>query len=358
MTHQAGDDAQFPEKILTFKDSQVCVYVTEGWGIHDERWMSALRSLGYRPTPISLGRDVSDSESLRQAVESAAQGGHPVLAGPLHTVTEQLASLPIALVGLSWGYDLEGMATAEADLTWLSELGALIVDSDSNREIAKSAGVDPSRITFLPWGIDLEAFTLEGPRISPLELGLLPNARIVLSLRAHEPQYRVEDIIDAFVIARAEDTSLALVIGHQGSLTTKLKEKVSDLGLSQSVRFIGTLPESELAPLLRGSCCYVTASQVDGTSVTLLQAMACGTPVVASNTAGNQGWVTDNVTGHIFPTRDVAALAAAISRACASHSLDLVAPARALVESRADWKANVIRLGEAMRWARTDTATT
>jgi glycosyltransferase involved in cell wall biosynthesis len=353
MTNQVGDDAQFQAKVSTPKDSRACVYATEGWGIHDERWMSALRSLGYRPTSISLGRDVSDSESLRKAVESAALGGHPVLAGPLHTVTEQLASMPIALVGLSWGYDLEEMATAGADLTWLPKLGALIVDSDSNRDIAKSAGVDPARITFLPWGIDLEAFALEGPRISPLELGLLPNARIVLSLRAHEPQYRVGDIIEAFAIAQAKDTNLVLVIGHEGSLTAKLKEQVSDLDLSQSVRFIGPLPESELAPLLRGACCYVTASQVDGTSVTLLQAMACGTPVVASNTAGNQGWVTDKVTGHTFPTHDVAALAAAISSACAPNSTELIAPARALVESRADWKGNLTRLGEALDQSRT-----
>jgi glycosyltransferase involved in cell wall biosynthesis len=352
MTHQAGVDAQFPEKILGHKNSQVCVYVTEGWGIHDERWMSALRSLGYRPTPISLGGDATDLESLRKAVESAAQGGHPVLAGPLHAVTEHLAGLPVALVGLSWGYDLEDMATTGADLSWLPALGGLIVDSESNRGIAEGAGVDPTRITFLPWGIDLDAFTTDGPRASPITLGLPPNARLVLSLRAHEPQYRVGDIVEAFALAQATDPDLALVIGHHGSLTATLRERVTDLGIDPRVRFIGTLPENELAPLLRGACCYVSASQVDGTSVTLLQAMACGTPVVASNSAGNQGWVTDKETGRSFPTGDIPALAAAIAHACSSNGPDLVERARALVESRADWKGNLIRLRDALERAR------
>jgi glycosyltransferase involved in cell wall biosynthesis len=58
----------------------------------------------------------------------------------------------------------------------------------------------------------------------------------------------------------------------------------------------------------------VSASEVDGTSVTLLQAMACGTPVVVSDIDGNRGWVTEGKTGRLFRTGDAGEQASAIRR--------------------------------------------
>ena len=103
-----------------------CVYATENWGVHDERWMSALTEVGFEPVAISRGTD--DEEEFRARVEIAAfEGGGkaPVLAGPLHTVTHPLIGLDTRLVGLSWGYDIPEMS----DLSWLMHLDALIVDA-------------------------------------------------------------------------------------------------------------------------------------------------------------------------------------------------------------------------------------
>ncbi len=147
-----------------------CVYATSGWGIHDDRWIAALESVGYRPHAVSLGRDVDDVHHLQAAVAAAAAGGLPVLAGPLHSVTRHLVEMPISLVGLSWGYDFDVMATE--DRTWLAQLDGLIVDSWASAGYAQSQGLGRDRITFLPWGIDLARFPLEGPRTSPADLGL------------------------------------------------------------------------------------------------------------------------------------------------------------------------------------------
>ena len=114
------------------------------------------------------------------------------------------------------------------------------------------------------------------------------------------------------------------------------------------MRFIGTVPELELVPLMGRAACYVTASEVDGTSVTLLQAMACGTPVVASDTPGNLGWVEDGVTGFTFPTGDVQALASVLERILSSGSGNVTSRARVAVEANADWHANLDRLRLAM----------
>ena len=182
-----------------------------------------------------------------------------------------------------------------------------------------------------------------------------PHAHLVLSLRAHEPIYRVGDIIEAFArVPRRpglhEDfPDPYLIIGHSGSLTDELKQRVRDLGIADRTRFLGSVPEHDLVPLLGRAACYVTASEVDGTSVTLLQAMACGTPVIASDTPGNLGWVDDGVTGFTFPTGDVDALAAP-DRPGQPPLPDRASceRARALVEREADWHANLPRLRAAL----------
>ncbi len=331
-----------------------CVYATSGWGIHDERWVTALLEVGLTPHVVSLGRDAADPLELRQAVERAAQGGLPVLAGPLHSVTAHLVGLPIRLVGLSWGYDLSDLDDAGTDLSWLTRLDGLIVDSHANRAIAERAGLAPDRITFLPWGVDLATFVFHGPWIDAFHLGVPPHAHLVLSLRAHEPIYRVGDIIEAFArVPRRpglhEDfPDPYLIIGHSGSLTGSLKQRVRDLGIADRTRFLGSVPEDDLVPLLGRAACYVTASEVDGTSVTLLQAMACGTPVIASATPGNLGWVEEGATGFTFPTGDIDTLARLIDQVNHHYPTDVVERARALVENEADWHANLPRLRAAL----------
>jgi glycosyltransferase involved in cell wall biosynthesis len=335
-----------------------CVYATAGWGIHDERWLSALREIGRDPAVVSLGRDASDADDLRSRVRALALsgegGGHPILAGPLDTVTCELAALPLTVVGLSWGYDLDQMAERGEDLGWLAEIAGLVVDSEFNRGIAERAGVRPDDITFLPWGVDLAEFAFHGPWIDAFLLGVPPHAPLVVSLRAHEPLYRVDDVVRAF--ARVERHPDAhedfpdpyLIIGHSGSQTASLRQLVGELGIEPRVRFVGSVPEADLAPLLGRAACYATAAATDGTSVTLLQAMACGAPVVASATPGNLGWVEDGVTGFSFPTGDVAAMGDLMQRVLDRYPTEVVQRARARVEREADWHANLPRLARAL----------
>jgi glycosyltransferase involved in cell wall biosynthesis len=322
------------------------IYATTGWGIHDRRWVEALEACGF------VVQVFNANEDLREMIDQFEPSAAPVLAGPLTTVTRSLVGLRRPIFGLSWGYDLQqdhSQAVAADELTWISALSGLVVDSPATRDIAIGLGLASERIVLIPWGVDLELFAPEGPAVSATDLGFPPVSKVVLSLRTHDHLYRTTDVIEAFDRAARSDSSLVLVMGGDGPLTQAHRARVEELGLNDRVRFIGRIDEAELPALLRGADFYVTASETDGTSVTLLQAMACGTPVIASRNAGNASWIIDQRTGLTFAVGDVHALAFLLAAGGrSSQSADITRRARELVIAEADWSVNRRQLREVL----------
>jgi len=307
-----------------------CAYVSVGSGVHDLRWLSALRRLGHHPVHIERDRYVS-YEDFREAVRTTAASGIPVIAGPLD-IALSLIDVIDKLVLLSWGFDLQEIAS---DLN-LSVFTAVIVDSTANERVARESGASP--IINIPWGVDIEAIDSDASVADLSEYGIDADEPVVLSLRAHESRYRVRDIIEAFARRPRE---ARLVIGNSGTLTNALRQLVADLGIDAA--FIPPIPEDRVPSLLRRASAYVTASEVDGTSVTLLQAMACHVPIAASANSGNVDWIDDGVTGFLFPVANVDALETAIDRVLLANPA-VTQKARAQVEQRANWHTNIERL--------------
>lgn len=324
-----------------------CVYVTDGWGIHDERWVNALTTIEYSPQVLRLGLDMHSLEQLQEHLEQSVTSGTPILAGPLDSVTRYLTGFGLPVIGLSWGFDLLEML----DTAWLPELTGLIVDSPATQQKAIDAGVDSDRITMLPWGVDLSVFTPEGPTLD-LEYWHVPaDACVLLSLRAHEPRYHIADIISACADLMAHHQRAFLLIGHSGSLTPALKQLVEDYEISDRVRFIGTMDEDAIPALMRAVDVYVSASVVDGSSVTLLQAMACGTPVVVSDIPGNSYWMAGETAGWTFTAGSPASLSAQLTSMLGPDrdALQLrSAAALSRVHDLADWRANLKGLEKAL----------
>ena len=315
------------------------IYASASAGIHDRRWVEALRACGFEVTVMAANAE------LRASLEAFEPFTAPVLAGPLNAVTKLLVGLSRPVIGLSWGYDLQqghSQAVPLESLAWISKLDGLVVDSPATSDLAISLGLAAERIVLIPWGVDLEVFTPTGPVVSAAAHGFASGSRVVLSLRTHDTLYRTSDVIEAFARAALVDPALMLVMGGDGPLTPAHRARVAELGLESRVRFIGRVDEAELPALLRGAELYVTASETDGTSVTLLQAMACGVSVVASDNPGNDWWIEEGVTGHRFAVGDINTLANLMT--ARSGVLSMTEHAREVVRSRADWMVNRLAL--------------
>jgi glycosyltransferase involved in cell wall biosynthesis len=321
------------------------LYVSHTSGVHDDRWIEAMRSSGCTVTPLKVDPEGKEARSRVMSLTTEL-GIDIIVAGPLTTCTSHLVGLDVPLVGLSWGFDLHEMADDESDPdpSWMVGLAGLIVDSEPTRSIAEDLGVSRDRIELIPWGVDLDLFDPTGLRAEHPELPM--NSRVVLSARSHEPLYRVGDIVTAFEKARSlVNDDVYLVVLNDGPLTEEIKAGAGDHTL-----FLGRISERELAAWLRRSDLYVSASETDGSSVTLLQAMACGTPVLVSDIPGNREWVHAGLTGGIFPMGDVGALTQALTTALSDADIgESIDQAIAQVRSRADWSGNSPRLTSLLR---------
>ena len=258
------------------------------------------------------------------------------------------------LVSMSWGYDLLQDADRNALWRWatrytLKHSEAMVGDCNTIRQLAISFGMPDERFVTFPWGIDLEHFT---PRTSEHSND---ETFTLLSTRGWEPIYGADIIARAFtqVAQQRPELPLRLVMLSNGSQATLLRQILTNFNapsfqptnvssLNQQVYFPGQISYAELPSFYRSANLYVAATHSDGTSISLLEAMACGCPVLVSDISGNQEWVTPGENGWLFPDGDAHAMAVAILRAVDErHKLpEMGLAAHRTAEQRADWKKN------------------
>ena len=143
----------------------------------------------------------------------------------------------------------------------------------------------------------------------------------------------VQQVIAAFAAMR--HPTARLEIAGAGDFRPALERLAASLDLGERVRFLGRVSEDEKLRLLRRAWALVFASPKEGWGITNLEAAACGTPVVASNSPGIRESVRDGDTGFLVPHGDTAALAAALRRIAESPALvrTLGANARTFAET-------------------------
>jgi glycosyltransferase involved in cell wall biosynthesis len=163
-------------------------------------------------------------------------------------------------------------------------------------------GIAPGRLRTIFNGIDQERFQFTGPR---------PGGP-VLAVARLSPEKDVANLIRAAAIGVQRDPDLRVEVAGAGPCRVELGRLVEDLGLAGRVSFLGEVPD--IPGQLARSAIFVLPSRSEGISLTLLEAMACGLPVVATRVGGTPEVVLDGQTGLLVPPGDPAALADAILR--------------------------------------------
>jgi glycosyltransferase involved in cell wall biosynthesis len=164
----------------------------------------------------------------------------------------------------------------------------LTVSQATKRDLVSWYGVDPERITVTHLGLS-EIFK------PPTDQYLIKDvqARYGLQERSYliyvgtvQPRKNLTRVIEALAITLAAGYEVDLVIaGKRGWLSTPIEQRAQELGITHRIHFIGYVPEQELPALLAGALCFVFPSLYEGFGVPVIEAMACGTPVITSTSS-------------------------------------------------------------------------
>lgn len=199
--------------------------------------------------------------------------------------------------------------------TWLLERGVprvfartpTIAVSDSTRADLVSRGLSGDRVSVIPNGIDLSEFTPGSWEDRTPEPTLLYLGRL--------KRYKGVDLILRAVGRLAEmNVACRLRVAGTGDYRDELEALATDLGLADRVQFLGFVSPEEKLRLLRESWVHVLASPKEGWGIANIEAAACGTPTIASDSPGLRDSVRDGETGFLVPHGDLEALVAALLR--------------------------------------------
>jgi D-inositol-3-phosphate glycosyltransferase len=183
---------------------------------------------------------------------------------------------------------------------------AIVTASDHERTLLERYyGADAARMHTIPCGVDLDLFQPLDPEASRLKLGLDPSRRVVLWVGRLEKLKGVDILVEAMAQLATRDFTLLIVGGDDRAhaLRDELAGLAWRMGISANVRFEGAVAHDRLPLYYSAADVCVVPSYYESFGLVAVEAMACGTPVVASRVGGLVSTVQDGVSGYLIPWR-------------------------------------------------------
>jgi 2-deoxystreptamine N-acetyl-D-glucosaminyltransferase/2-deoxystreptamine glucosyltransferase len=326
-----------------------------GMQVHTARLTEALDARGVAQTVITAYRPGAERVQLVSVRSRVIRAGLPirrfrqlygVAAVPeiartgrvdlVHVhLGEDLAIVPLALwaasrarvplvatVHCSLGHTLVGHDARSAVLravggpvqaSLLRSADAVLVLSDRIADKLMASGVSRSRVRVVPLGIELDT-DLPHPRP-----GSMDGRRSIVYAGRLVREKGVRDLVAAFGTLTTADVGLVIV--GDGPDRATLEAAARGLASGHRIRFVGAVPNTRVGAYLRHADLVVVPSWYEERGRVLLEAMAFGTPVVATRTGGIPATVQDGLTGLLVPPRDARRLAAAIDHVLGDDGL-------------------------------------
>ena len=192
------------------------------------------------------------------------------------------------------------------------QVDLFICASDAIRKMLIADGIDEGRSVTVHEGIDL-ARVAAAPEAALHEQLFLPHGSLIVgNVAALVPHKGQKHFIESAALVVRQVPDARFVIAGEGELRESLEHQVKHLGLEKHVKLAGFRPD--ILSLHKAFDIFVMSSVTEGLGTSLLDAMACGRPIVATTAGGIPEVVADGETGFLVPPRDHHAMADAIVR--------------------------------------------
>ncbi len=356
-------------------------YLSSALSVHDERFLRKLVERGYEtslityypgalPAPIAAIQGLRIVHQRPKGLERFQSALFGLKAGSLRRILRELQPYILhsgyvwkdgfggALSGfhphlvMPWGSDILVEPQRFRVLQWivtyvLRRADMITCDCEVVADrIVDLAGFPRDRIVVFPWGVDQAVFN---PQVRPASVRAehqwVDNPVLIMN-RSFEPIYNVSGFIGALGRVVEQRPNVRVLLGGSGSEERRLRGMVHQLGLDGTVLFLGRVDPARMAQYLVASTVYVSNSFSDGSSLSLLEAMSCGLPVIVTDVPANLEWVMPGEHGFVVPRGNEAALAGTIVEALAdTDQLQRMSVRNAeIARARADWNHNFTKL--------------
>lgn len=306
--------------------------------------LRAWRHLRGRPGEFDL---VHDNQSLGYGLLAIERDGLPVLSTIHHPITvdrrlelEHAEGWYKRLTLRRW-YSFTNMQTRVARRMER----VVTVSENSFRDIARDHQVDPNKMAIVPVGVDVDLFR-PLPDVAPVP------GRLVTTASADVTMKGLSFLLEALAKLRTERDDAHLVVIGKRKPGGKSDETIRNLGLEDAVTFITGVPDDRIIELYAEAELAVVPSLYEGFSLPAIEAMSCGTPLVATTGGALPEVVgTDGETALVVPPGDSEALAAKLRWALGRDDLRATvgAAGRARVVDQWSWKHTAAKTVEQYR---------
>jgi glycosyltransferase involved in cell wall biosynthesis len=196
----------------------------------------------------------------------------------------------------------------------------LTISEHTRQEVIRLLGADPRRATVTYCGVDATFRPLDATAVQAFRSRHGLTERFILFLGTLEPRKNLPRLLEAYALLRRRGRAPLLVVaGARGWRHSGIDERLRHLGLEGAVRFLDYVPPSELPLCYNAAGVFVYPSLYEGFGLPPLEALACGTPVVASNTSSLPETLDD--VALLVDPHEPAALAEAIDTLLADEPL-------------------------------------
>ncbi len=290
-----------------------------------------------------------EARIVYQAARLAAavrQRGITHLHAHFATMPAQVARLAARWAGITFSITAHAKdiyhdsVTTDALRALLRDASGVVTVSDYNaRYLVETIGVDASQLHRIYNGLDLDRF----------DVALRSDRRpTILAVGRFVPKKGFDVLLDACALLVRDGARFTCRLVGGGSEEGSLRARATALGLEQVVQFDGPLPQREVMAALREATVFAAPCVVaedgdrDGLPTVLVEAMALGTPCVATDVVGIPELVRHRETGLLVPPQDAPALAVALRALLEGPALrlQLATDARALIEAAFDVRRN------------------
>jgi glycosyltransferase involved in cell wall biosynthesis len=308
------------------------LYFADAASVHTRRWVAAAVERGARAVVVTRNpgevpgadevitlRPGSDklswfaalpdvrrvSRELMQRFQPTLVHGHYVTSYGLWAAA---CGLKLPKVLTAWGSDI--LVTPRESRLMRAVVGwslhhADLITADSMDMLDEIGRYHPGAPCHqILWGADTDRFVPGEPA---------PGFQ-VLSLRSWESNYNIDVLIKAFarLVQQRPEAQARLCLLGGGPQAAELQALAQQLRVHDQVDFVGRVGDQAMVEALQRSRVSVSVPSSDATSVSVLESMACGLPIIASDLPANRQWITPGQGGWLVPARDEAALVQAL----------------------------------------------